>query len=116
MSTDPIVPFQGGFPAKSGRGRHSGTGFFSFLKRFVVPLAKKALPHIVGGISDVVKGDDPKDVLKRRGTSAAHQLIDHVAGQPAASPATQSTEGPPPAKKAKKTKKPPPKKKKRGRR
>jgi len=100
MSTDPIVPFQGGFPAKSGRGRHTGTGFFSFLKRFVVPLAKKALPHIVGGISDVVKGDDPKDVLKRRGANAAHQLIDHVAGQPSASPAT---EGPPSAKKAKKT-------------
>jgi len=83
MSADPIVPFRGGFPAKSSHGRQGGTGFFSFLKRFIVPLAKKVLPHVVSGVKDVVKGEAPLEVLKKRGAAAVNDVVDGITQQPA---------------------------------
>jgi len=76
--------YQGGIPSLYTRQgvRQRGSGFLSGLKRFLVPLAKRALPHLAGAVGDLVGGKKPMDVLKLRGRQAGADLIE-TAGQQA---------------------------------
>ena len=66
-----------------GLNRQRGSGFLSSLKRFVIPLAKRALPHVVGAISDIASGGGVGESLKKRaadaGSDALHDIADRVA-------------------------------------
>lgn len=97
-----INPFQGGLPAYRTRYNQRGSGFLSALKRFVVPIARTVLPHVLGGVSDVVRGDStPMQALKRRGAD----LVTNVA-------APHTSDSRPPTKKYKRAVPPPQKKQK----
>jgi len=76
--------YQGGIPSLQTRRqglRQQGSGFLSGLKRFLMPIAKKALPHIAGAVGDLVSGEKPLDVLKARGRAVGADLIDSLGGQ-----------------------------------
>ncbi len=78
-----IVPFQGGLPPLRTRYRQQGTGFFSAFKRFVVPIAKTVLPHLLGGVGDVVAGrSTPIEALKQGALNSASDVISKVRGAP----------------------------------
>jgi len=68
--------YQGGLPSLRSKYNQHGSGFLSALKRFVVPLAKKVIPHMLGGVSDVISGDaTPMEALKRRGGDALGSVL-----------------------------------------
>jgi len=91
-----ITPFQGGLPPIRTRSRQHGTGFFSSLKRFIIPVAKTILPHLFGGVSDVVTGKaTPLQALKRRGANLAHDVVHQVVDP------EKDVHTPPPAKRPK---------------
>ena len=79
--------YRGGLPVLHTR-RQRGSGFLSALKRYVLPIAKRALPHITGAISDIASGDSVKDTLKRRaadaGSDALHGIADIIKAPSAA--------------------------------
>lgn len=79
------VAYQGGIPSIYTRysPRQRGGGFLSSLKRFLLPIAKTALPHLAGAVGDVVSGRDFKETLASRGRAAGAAAIREV-GQQAA--------------------------------
>ena len=98
-----INSFQGGIPylyTRSGHGQR-GSGFFSSLKRFLIPIGKAVLPSVVGGVSDLVSGKSFGETAKKRGLAAGKDALGAAArvlgqaGAPASPP-------PPPSKKYKK--------------
>lgn len=70
--------YTGGIPALNTR-RQRGGGFFSALKRFLIPVARTALPHVVGAVGDVLSGQSVGDTLKSRGMSAGADVLHSVA-------------------------------------
>lgn len=77
MTSSAITPYQGGLPVLHTRygPRQTGSGFFSSLKRFLIPIAKTAFPHVAGAVGDLVSGKSAKEVLKSRGRSAGASLL-----------------------------------------
>lgn len=74
--------YQAGMPSiYSGGARQRGSGFLSALKRFVLPLAKRVIPHVAGVVSDIAQGGDIKDTLKKRGMEAGADVLETAAGQ-----------------------------------
>ena len=60
---------------RPGRGQKGG-GFFSSLKRFLIPIGKALLPSVLGGASDVLLDKKPlKETLKRRGLEAGKRAL-----------------------------------------
>lgn len=80
MSTT-IDPYQGGMPLLYSRygPRQTGSGFFSSLKRFLIPIAKSTLPHLAGAVGDLVSGKSVMDVAKSRGRAAGASLLHNAA-------------------------------------
>lgn len=75
--------YQGGIPSiytKYGN-RQQGSGFLSGLKRFLIPLARTALPHVAGVVGDLVSGKKPLETLKSRGRAAGADIIETVGEQ-----------------------------------
>ncbi len=96
-----IIPFQGGLPPLRTRYRQQGTGFFSAFKRFVVPIAKTVLPHLLGGVGDVVAGRaTPMEALKQGALDSASDVITKARDAPRKRPASRSR-GPVPKKRSK---------------
>ena len=100
-----VIPFQGGLPPLRTRYRQQGTGFFSAFKRFVVPIAKTVLPHLLGGVGDVVAGRaTPMQALKQGALDSASDAITRVrAPAPRKRPASRPR-GPPAKKRSAKPK------------
>lgn len=77
--------YQGGIPSlytRHGLRQQRGSGFLSGLKRFLLPLARRALPHVAGAVSDIVAGKEPVvDILKTRGRAAGADLIESAGRQ-----------------------------------
>ena len=74
--------YQGGLPSLSGRrrgGGQRGSGFFSTIKRFLFPIAKKLIPHAAGAVSDLASGKSFKDTLKSRAANAGADVIEAAA-------------------------------------
>ena len=73
-----IYPYQGGIDQLHTRAspRQRGSGFLSGLKRFLIPLAKVALPHVAGAVADIVGGRGAVETLKSRGREAGADLIE----------------------------------------
>ena len=73
--------FQGGMPVLH-RNRQRGTGFFSTLKRILLPVAKRFLPHVAGTIADIASGGDVGTAIKKRvakvGTEILGDIVDKV--------------------------------------
>jgi len=99
-----ISPYQGGFPILHtryrGGGSQRGAGFLSTIKRFLIPIAKTAMPHVFGAIGDVVQGKSALETLKSRGRAAGadvlHGVADHLRGPHSGSaPANRTTAAPP---------------------
>ena len=113
-----IVSYQGGIPflyTRAGARGQRGSGFFSTLKRFLIPIGKAVLPSVFSGVSDVLAGKSVRETLKRRGLevgkkalgATVRQVVDTMSngnkemeevGRPDAESPT-----PPPAKKYKRT-------------
>lgn len=77
-----ITPYQGGMPSLHTRfaPRQRGGGFFSSLKRFLLPLAKTAMPHVAGAVGDLISGRGAVDILKSRGRAAGADIMERAAG------------------------------------
>jgi len=74
--------FQGGYPVLHTRSKQQrGSGFFSALKRFILPIARRLLPHAAGAVSDLASGKSISDTLKNRAASAGADVIETAAGQ-----------------------------------
>jgi len=69
--------YQGGIPYSTTRiGPYQrGSGFFSSMRRFLIPLAKTALPHVARAVGDVVSGKTIGDTLKSRGAEAGKDML-----------------------------------------
>ena len=52
-----------------------GKGFFSTLKRFLLPLAKRILPHAFGVAKDVAEGKPIASVLKSKAADVGAELL-----------------------------------------
>ena len=71
-----ITPYQGGFPYLYTRGgRQRGGGFFSSLKRFLIPMGRAVLPSLVRGVGDVISGRPVVETLKKRGLEAGKSAL-----------------------------------------
>ena len=71
-----IIPYQGGLPYLYTRGgRQRGGGFFSSLKRFLIPMGRAVLPSLVRGVEDVMSGLPVVDTLKKRGLEAGKSAL-----------------------------------------
>ena len=55
--------YEGGLPAIRTRTRQRGSGFFSAIKRFALPLIKNAVPIAGKAVSGIIRGDKPSDIL-----------------------------------------------------
>ena len=76
-----ITPYQGGIPnlyTRSGRAGQHGGGFFSSLKRFLIPIGKAILPSLAGGAGDLLSGRGVKETLKKRGLDAGKSALGAV--------------------------------------
>ena len=76
-----ITPYQGGIPnlyTRSGRAGQRGGGFFSSLKRFLIPIGKAILPSLAGGAGDLLSGRGVKETLKKRGLDAGKSALGAV--------------------------------------
>lgn len=73
--------YQGGYPVLHSTRKYGqrGSGFFSSLKKFVLPIAKKLLPHAAGAVSDLVSGRSVKDTLKSRAADAGADVVEAAA-------------------------------------
>lgn len=94
--------FQGGFPVITRRQR--GSGFFSTLKRYLIPIGKAILPHAAGMVGDVLGGETIGTSLRKRGRSAAKDTLQSVAStafgnEENAAPSTKRRKKAPPIKK-----------------
>ena len=56
-------------------GRQRGGGFFSSLKRFLIPMGRAVLPSLVRGVGDVMSGRPVVDTLKKRGLEAGKSAL-----------------------------------------
>jgi len=76
-----ITPYQGGMPSLRTRHgpRQRGSGFFSSLKRFLLPIAKTALPHVAGAVGDLIGGRSAMETFKSRGRAAGADIIGKAA-------------------------------------
>ena len=71
-----ITPYQGGLPYLYTRGgRQRGGGFFSSLKRFLIPMGRAVLPSLVRGVGDVISGRPVVETLKKRGLEAGKSAL-----------------------------------------
>ena len=72
----------GNIPIFRGRRRQYGSGFFGSLLKAVIPLGKKALPHvgrlIKGTVSDVIKGKSLGGSLKKHGKTSLKGFVKDV--------------------------------------
>ena len=96
-----ITPYQGGLPYLYTRGgRQRGGGFFSSLKRFLIPMGRAVLPSLVRGVGDVISGRPVVDTLKKRGLEAGKSALIGVMKGEAKRPAEgeEEVEAPPPKK------------------
>lgn len=103
--------YQGGLPPLYTRyAAHGqrGAGFLSSVKRFLIPIAKTVLPHVVGGVTDLVSGQDIKTTLKRRGLDAGKSVL-KTAVDSITAPSTEASPTPMPKKAYKRKKTPRPK-------
>ena len=114
-----IVSYQGGIPflyTRAGARGQRGSGFFSALKRFLIPIGKAVLPSVFSGVSDVLAGKSVGETLKRRGLevgkkalgATVRQVVDTMSNgnkemEEAGRSAAAELSTPPPAKKYKKT-------------
>ena len=71
-----ITPYQGGLSYLYSRGgRQRGGGFFSSLKRFLIPMGRAVLPSLVRCVGDVMSGRPVVDTLKKRGLEAGKSAL-----------------------------------------
>jgi len=75
--------YQGGIPSLHTRQglRQQGSGFFSGLKRFLMPIARKALPHVAGAVGDLFAGQKPMEILKSRGREMGADMLETAGHQ-----------------------------------
>lgn len=72
-----MIPFQGGLPSYTTRSRQRGSGFLSAAKRFLLPVAKRGLKELVGGVGDVISGNKSVgEAFAERGGNLAGAAID----------------------------------------
>lgn len=90
MSQHSYSVFRGGLPVlhKNQKGRGSiryrnlkGRGFFSSLKRFLLPLAKRLLPHALNAVQNIAQGKPVADTLKVNAMDAGADLLEEVASK-----------------------------------
>lgn len=93
-----FTPYQGGMPALYTRygSRQRGSGFLSAMKRYLIPLARTALPHVAGAVGDIVSGKGLINTLKSRGRGAGADILREAANVIGENP--PSAGGSPPAK------------------
>ena len=73
-----ISTYQGGIPylyTRAGQAGQRGGGFFSSLKRFLIPIGKAILPSVVGGVGDLIEGKSVKDTVISRGKDAGKRAL-----------------------------------------
>lgn len=71
--------YQGGLPAIRTRYRQRGSGFFSTLKRYALPLLRKAAPIAGSAALQLLTGHKPKDVLFSSAKKAGSQILNTFA-------------------------------------
>ena len=74
--------YGGNIPIFKGRRRQYGSGFFGSLLKAIIPLGKKALPHVgrlvKGTVSDVIKGESLGKSLKKHGKKSVTGFVKDV--------------------------------------
>lgn len=97
-------PYEGGLPVLTTRSRQRGTGFLSAARRYLLPVARTALPHVFGAIKDVVSGEkDVKSALLGRAKDFGGDVLSEVKERFFKSPRKRAA--PPPQKVSAKKKK-----------
>ena len=77
-----IATYQGGLMPLYTRGPiggQRGSGFFSSLKRFLIPIGKAVLPSLFRGASDLISGRPLAETAKSRGLEAGKRAIGALA-------------------------------------
>lgn len=99
--------YQGGIPISTTRYApyQRGSGFLSSIGRFLIPLAKSALPHVARAVGDVVSGESLGKTLKTHGLEAGKDMLRTVADNVAPPPRKNYKRKAPPPKKSNQTKK-----------
>lgn len=72
-----ISPYQGGMPllySRVGAGQR-GAGFFSSLRKFLVPIGKALLPSAIGAAGDLIGGKSLGEIVKSRGPGAGRRVL-----------------------------------------
>lgn len=72
-----IVTYQGGLTPIYTRAPlgQRGSGFFSSLQRFLVPIGKAILPSLFRGANDLLSGKSVGETLKSRGVEAGKNAL-----------------------------------------
>ena len=70
--------YQGGLPAIRTRTRQRGSGFFSAIKRFALPLIKKALPHAGKAVKGLITGQKPSEILATAAKDVSAEVVDTI--------------------------------------
>lgn len=72
-----ITPYQGGVPllyTRVGAGQR-GAGFFSSLKRYLLPIGRALVPSAVGAVGDLMSGKSIGEIARTRGVTAGKRAL-----------------------------------------